>query len=119
MILKYSCLYSIAISDFSPNLEEEEAFSTRTASLAFDYKVFQLRESCDANYKEILTKSIDTNETLYDWLVEKILNHNWLLLYYLARSLKHQLHFSIKYLILLTMNLGLCCHLLCSAAPQQ
>jgi NADH:ubiquinone oxidoreductase subunit 2 (subunit N) len=61
----------LAISDFSPNLEEEEAFSTRTASLEFDYKVFQLRENCDANYNEILTKSIDTNETLYDWLVEK------------------------------------------------
>jgi NADH:ubiquinone oxidoreductase subunit 2 (subunit N) len=61
----------LAISNFSPNLEEEEAFSTRIASFEFDFKVFKLREICFANFKEIFTKSIDTNETLYDWLVEK------------------------------------------------
>jgi hypothetical protein len=33
--------------------------------------VFQLRENCYANFSEIFTKSIDTNETLYDWLIQK------------------------------------------------
>jgi NADH:ubiquinone oxidoreductase subunit 2 (subunit N) len=61
----------LAITNFSPNLEEEAAFSTRIASSEFDFKVFKLRESCDANFKEILTKSINTNETLYDWLAQK------------------------------------------------
>jgi NADH:ubiquinone oxidoreductase subunit 2 (subunit N) len=61
----------LAISNFSPDFEKEEAFSTRIASVEFDFKVFKLRESCYTNFKEIFTKSIDTNETLYDWLVQK------------------------------------------------
>jgi len=61
----------LAISNFSPNFEEEEAFSTRIASVEFDFKVFKLRESCYVDFKEIFTKSIDTNETLYDWLAQK------------------------------------------------
>jgi NADH:ubiquinone oxidoreductase subunit 2 (subunit N) len=61
----------LAISNFSPDFVKEEAFSTRIASFEFDFKVFQLRESCYTNFKEIFTKSIDTNETLYDWLVQK------------------------------------------------
>jgi NADH:ubiquinone oxidoreductase subunit 2 (subunit N) len=61
----------LAISNFSPNVEEETALSIRMASFEFDFKVFKLRESCYTNFKEIFTKSINTDETLYDWVVQK------------------------------------------------